>query len=224
MKKIPENVLIIIKSIVPLVIIVVLFVILANLGFGKIAEIRAQIGTARHDQGVLTEKLDLLRTVAVTGVEDANVATNSLPDTSPALAAMSQLKTLAANSNLVLRSLKATGSSGGVEDVSSIQISFNIVGAKSDIENFLTNISTFAPITRLDTVKISEAGGTSQGDIAVKSFWAPLPTKLPATIEEFQDLTPEDRQTLSSLSTLTPPALMSLPPPSGEVKQDPFSP
>lgn len=221
MKKIPENIMVIIRAVVPLAVIIVLFIALTQIGIGKISQVRSQISEARHNQAVLTEKLDLLRTVAVTGVQDSNTAVASLPDTSPTLSAMSQLKTLAADSNVVLRSLKSTGSNETF-DLNNVQISFNIVGTKDAIENFLTGIKTFAPITILDTVKVSQSGDSFLGNIGVRSYWAALPTKLPSSIEQFNDLTADDKLVLSNLDNLTKPAFLTLPPPSGESKQDPF--
>jgi Tfp pilus assembly protein PilO len=223
MKKIPENVIVVAKAVAPLLAIIILFIILAQVGFGKISEIRSQIATARKDQAVLTEKLDLLRTVAATGVEDSNIAVNSLPEGSPSLAAMAQIKTLAANSNLILRSMKSTGVVElATTDLNNVQISFNVLGSKSDMEIFLKSIKSFAPISTIDSIKIAQSGEGFLANVTVKSFWAPLPTKLPSSIEQFTDLTPEEKQILADLSNLTQPTFVALPPPGNEFKSDPF--
>lgn len=222
LKKIPENILVVIRAVFPLVAIIVLFVILSELGLSKISQIRTQIASRRHEQAVLTEKLDMLRIVAVTGVEDSNIAVNSLPDSSPSLVAMSQLKTLAAGSGVVLRSLKSISSVESA-DINIVDIDFSLIGGKANIKSFLSNVNTFAPISYLDAVKISQSGDSFLGTVSVKSFWAPLPTKLPTTIEEFQDLTVEDKEILSQLSQLTQPTFLSLPPAEAAGRNDPFS-
>ncbi len=214
--------MIVIRAVVPLLVIIVLFVFLGKIGFGKISEIRSQIASARHDQAVLTEKLDILRTVAVNGVQDSNIATNSLPDSNPTLLAMSQLKTLAAGSGLLLRSLKSSSVVTSEQQLNSVLLEFNITGTKSGIETFLSDIRTFSPISVLDSAKVTQSGDILMATITVRSFWAPFPSKLPSTIEEFSDLTPDEKETLANLSALTQPSFVTLPPPSESVKQDPF--
>jgi hypothetical protein len=221
LKRTPENVMVVVRAIVPLIVIIGLFTILINLGMSKISEIRAQIDESKKEQAVLTEKLEMLRTIAVTGVEDSNVAINGLPDTSPSLLAMAQLKTLAAGSNVVLRSLKSV-SSTETEDLNSIETGFGVIGGKMEIENFLKQVNTFAPISFLSSVKLAQSGDAYLGNVSVITYWAPLPTKLPATIGEFKDLTPEDRETLSDLSSLNQPTFLNLPPADLKGRDDPF--
>jgi len=225
MLKIPENIQIIIKSIVPLVIIVILFVILGQIGFGKISAIRTQISGAESDQSVLTQKLNLLRTVSVSGAQNSNIATNSLPDSNASLSVISQLKTLAVNSGLIVTSIKSGTVDSDTDNINDMDIDIGVTGNSiNQIESFLSGISTFAPITTLDSVKLSGSTGLISGDIFAKSYWSPFPTELPATIEEFSDLTPQDKQTLQNLSNLTQPIFLSLPPANTtNVKANPFS-
>lgn len=216
--------MVVIRAFLPLVFIIILFVSLTQIGFAKISEIRSKITTAKHDKAVLTEKLDLLRTVASTGVQDSNVVTNALPDSAPALAVMSQLKKLAAESNLVLKALKSSGGATETEaDFYTMQLSFNLLGSKSDIAGFVGQLPSLAPITSLESVKISQAGAGFISTVTIKSFWAPFPEKLPSSIEEFKDLTPEDKTLLSELSNLKQPSYISLPPPNLEGTDDPFA-
>lgn len=221
MVKIPENVSIIIKAIIPLIVVVVLFFFLGGIGFTKISEVQGQISKAKSDQLMLTQKLDLLRTVSVDGVKDSNVVTNSLPDSSPALLVTSQLRNLAAGSGLILSSIKSQIDLGDT-DLKSVTVSFNISGEKSVVQSFLSNISTIAPITILNKVKIVELNGVYSGEIVVNSFWSDLPTQLPVAIDEFQDLTEVDKQMLTIVSGLTQPIFINLPPADGSGKENPF--
>jgi Tfp pilus assembly protein PilO len=222
MKKIPENILIVIKSFIPLFVIIILFIILSQVGIGKINEVRSQISSARQEQGVLTQKLDILRTVSVNGAENANVVTNALPDSTPSLAAMSQLKRIAAENNLVLRAVKSGSSNESNPDFNSVSITFNLIGNKNDITSFVNAITTYAPISIVDSVKMSQSGTGFIGNVTIKSFWAPFPAKLPATIEQFNDLNADDKQVLSDLSGLAQPVYLALPPASSEGKTNPF--
>ena len=222
MQKIPENTLLIIKSVVPLVIILILFLILGNIGLTKIRLIRGEITDANKEKALLTEKLDILRTVAVNGVRDSNEASNSLPDNNPALAVTYQIRNMAASSGLILNSLKARADSGS-DEINAVNISFTVIGGKSVVQNFLLNIKTIAPITTLTKVKVSDLGDVYSGDVAVSSYWSALPTQLPATIEGLEELTAEDKETLAIVNGLTQPVFVELPPAQAGGKTDPFS-
>lgn len=221
MKKIPENISLIIKAIVPLVLIVILFFFLANIGFTKISQVQEEISQTKKDQSVLIDKLTLLRTVSNTGAQDSDTTLNSLPDSSPALLVVSQLRNLAASSGLILSSIKS-GADQSSEDLKTITVGFKISGPKPIVESFLSNIKTIAPITILNKVKISELNGVYSGEVVVNSFWSPLPTQLPATIDGFADLTEEDKQMLLLANSLVQPTFLNLPPAGVSGRADPF--
>lgn len=223
MKKIPENVILVLKSAVPLVGIVVLFFILSQIGYGKINEVRAQIAAAKHEEKILAEKFNLLQTVSVTGIQDANTVTNALPDSNPALVTMTQIKNLAASRNLVVRSLRSGVVNESQGDIANITLNFKLIGTISDLYGLMVEINSFAPITILDFVKISQTGGSILAEVRVKTFWSALPTQLPTSIEEFKELTLEEREVLNNLGNLTQPQYISLPPPNDDTKPDPFA-
>lgn len=222
MKSIPENVSQIIKALLPLFVVIILFLFLGRIGFTKITEIRSEIANAQSDQAVLTEKLELLRTISVTGVHDSNTATNALPDANPSLLVIYQLRNLAANDGLVLTGIRSKINQSDGSDLNSISVSFNIAGEKTKVEPFLLKVATIAPVSLLSKIKVSEAGGIVSGDVTVQSFWSALPTQLPATIEGFQELTEADKQTLSVVDSLTQPTFMELPPAESSGKPNPF--
>lgn len=222
MKKVPENVLLVIKAIIPLSVIILLFIVMAQIGLGKIGQIRGEISQARQDKAILAEKLDLLRAVAATGVIDSNIVTNSLPESNPSLITMSQLKNLAASNNLILKSLKSASNTTADSDINTVSVGFTILGEKSAMEKFLTDLKSFAPITVLDSVKITPQGTNYLGAIIVKTYWAPLPTQLPTNVEGFQELSEQEKAVLSQLSTLVQPQFITLPPPAADSLLDPF--
>jgi Tfp pilus assembly protein PilO len=223
MKKIPENLIIVLKSLFPLLIIVVLFFILGKTSIKKMQDIQAQIKAVGQDKAVLNEKLDLLRSVAATGTRDSNEAVAALPVSNPSLAVVSQLKAMALQNGLLISTIKARKDPEEDQNIQTLTVSFSIVGAKNELNNFLRNIGTLAPITRLNTVKVSESSGTYSGEVIVNSFWAPLPTYLPASIQEFQDFTPSDKEILKRVNTLTPPVSIEAPPAGEGGKVDPFA-
>ncbi len=224
MKKIPENTMLLARSVGPVIFIIFLFLLLGYFALNKINQIRSQITEIKQKNAVLTEKLDLLRSVALTGVVDSNEAANSLPESNPALAVVSQLKTLASNNGLILGTLKTKSNPSDTENINSVTISFNVVGGRSEVENFLLDINNIAPITQLNKLILKETTGTVEGDVSVDSYWSALPKVLPTNIEDFQALTTEEKEVLAKVRNLTQPVLVELPPPDGgSGKEDPFN-
>ena len=225
MQKIPENVMIVIKTVLPLMVIILLFVIVGQFGLGKITELRNQIATASGDQKILSQKLDILSSIASTGTSLSNAAVMALPSSNSALSVTSQVKVLASGLGLVLSEVKAGSPVNDPLGFSSVIVSFNVIGPRAQIETFLTKITSFAPITIVDKIKISESTpGTALGNISVKSFYAPFPTKLPAVGDAIADLTAAEKQTLKDVASLTQPLFSQIPASTGGGKADPFSP
>jgi len=222
--KIQENVVIVIKAILPILIVVVLFVIVGQFGFGKISQLQGQISSAQNNQSVLNQKLDILRKVAVTGAQSSNFAVAALPDGNPALLVLSQINILAGTQALALNNLKSGTPSIDSTGLSTAEIAFDVLGSREQIETFLGDIASFAPITVVDRIKLSEsAPGVAVANISLKSFWSPFPATIPAVTQAITDLTPDDQQTLQSLGSLTQSVFAQIQP-SQAGKSDPFSP
>jgi Tfp pilus assembly protein PilO len=223
MIKIPDNVATTLKAVFPFFVVIILFVIVGKFGFGKIVEIRDQIKKTQNDQQVLTQKLDVLRNIEATGEKSSNIAVNALPDTNPSLSVISQIKILSGKIGLTVSEIKAGSPGVNSSGLSQVNVSFKVIGPREQVESFVTEISKIAPITIVDKIKISESTpGTSMGNISVKSFWAPFPTKIPAVDKAISDLTSQEQQTLQSLSELTQPIFTDIPAGEGG-RNDPFS-
>jgi Tfp pilus assembly protein PilO len=222
--KIPENVVIVIKAALPLLVIIILFVLVGNFGFAQISQLQVQIENARKDQTVLSQKLDILRGVAGSGTASSNFVAAALPDSNPVILVISQIQLLAGTEGLTLSELKSGSPAvDAATGLSTVSVFFDITGSRAQIQSFLESIDSFAPITIVDKVKISEASpGVALASITVKSFWSPFPTKVPAVTTAINDLTPSEKETLQGVSNLTQP-LFSQIQPSQAGKADPFS-
>jgi hypothetical protein len=222
--KIQENVITAIKAIVPFFIVVILFATVGQFGFGKIVVIRDQIATAQSDQKVLTQKLDILKNVQNAGAESSTLVVSALPDANPALSVFSQIKILAGSVGVTLSGIKAGAPAVDTTGFSTVDIFFNAIGPRNQVESFINAISSFAPISIVDKIKISEsAPGAALANVSVKSFWAPFPTKVPEITSAITDLTVAEKQTLQDLGKLTQPVFATVQA-GGGGKADPFSP
>ena len=222
--KIQENVIMVIKAVVPFFIVIILFAVVGQFGFGKIAGIRDQISTAQSDQKILSQKLDILKNIQSTGAQSSNLVASALPDGSPALSVISQIKILAGSAGVTLSEVKAGASAVDTTGLSAVNITFNVAGSRTQVESFINLVSSFAPVSVVEKIKISEsAPGTALANVSIKSFWAPFPTKVPVITTAITDLTAAEKQTLQGLSSLTQPVFVAVQAGAGG-KADPFSP
>ena len=222
-KNIPENIRLALNSILPLVVVLILFVIVGRFGFAKISEVGDQVAASQKDQAVLTQKLELLSTLGETAAAGSQLTAGALPDTNPALIVISQLKGIAGQSGIVIANVKAGAEAKDSSGLSRVDISFEAMGPRAQIIAFAKSVDQIAPITLVDKIKIAESAGAARATISVRSFWAEFPTKLPALTEAISDLTNDERNILGSISNLTQPQFIEVPPSQGASRPDPFT-
>lgn len=221
--KVQVNTLTLLKAASPLLIVALLFIFVGQFGFGKISDLRSQLSDNQASQLVLTQKLDILRSISANGAQLSNLATTAMPDSNPLLAVMSQIKILAGSSGLALTDLKAGSPATDPTGLSSVSISFNISGSRPQVESFIKDISGIAPISVVSKVSIVQSSqADAQATLNIKSFWMPFPTKVPAVTQAISDLTPQEQQIMQSISSLKQPTFSNIQPSQGG-KNDPFS-
>lgn len=220
---IPQNIKLIIRSVAPLVIVVILFVLVGNFGISKIQEINSEINSAKKDNGVLSQKISLLNSISATLANSPNVATLAVPITNSSLMALSQIRDLASANQLSITNIKS-GSSASTGGLSKINITFEAGGSISQMVSFLQGLSNIAPITVLDGVKITQATGGIAANISVNTFWSPAPTTVPAISQSIGDLTPDEKTVLAHIATLTQPTFSEVKPSVNTGRTDPFTP
>lgn len=222
-KSIPENIKIIIASASPLVIVLILFLVVGNFGMGKVRSVRDEITQAETAQNILTQKLTLLQTVSQTLGNAPDIAATALPSSNSALTAISQLKNLGFLNSILLSNVKGGTETKDSSGLSRADITFEITGTRPQIMAFIKSIPGVAPIILVDSVKLNESAGVTRATVGVKTFWSALPTTLPKVGQALTDLTPEEKNILVTLSSLTQPVFLALPPAAGGGKTDPFS-
>lgn len=211
-------------STLPLVVSILLIIIVAKFGLGKVSSLRKEISQSSKDRATLIQKLNTLSSLGADLQSNSQLSSYALPDKNPALATLSQLKSLATQNLVSLSKIKSGGGGeGSTKGISTASLTFEVLGPKEGVLTFLESLSGVAPITRVEKVKFSEQGDQIGGSVTVISYYAPYPTKLPAITATINDLTNEEIKTLTSIVKLTPPQFVSLSPSSTAGKVDPFS-
>lgn len=206
---ISENNKQIIKSVAPFVIVILLFFVVGKFGIAQITGLRDKISTAKKTESVLSQKYNVLKSVAVVAASGSNQTLAALPKDNPAVMLQSQVKSIAASNLLVIDSLKSVGVSS-TSDLSSVTTTVELNGPKDAIIAFIRAMDTIAPITTVDKVSFSETGASVKAEIGLRTYYAPLPKTIPTVTQPVVDLTASEKALLTQISSLTQPTFSDI--------------
>jgi hypothetical protein len=223
LSNIPENIKHIINSVVPFIVVCILFAFVGQFGIGKVIDIRNQISKDEKDLNVLNQKISLLQSFSGTISENSRVSFIALPDINPSLTVMSQIKIASSMFGVLISGNKSNVPVNESNDMSYVDISFQVTGSRSQVFLFLKSLSSVAPIIIIDKIKISEGAGIVRADTTIRSYWSSLPKTLPVLTEPIKDLTTAEKEILNSVTTLTQPVFVSVPAQDSVGKTDPFN-
>ena len=221
-KKFSDNARQAVSAVAPLLIVIILFVIVGKFGVPKVLEVRSKVESAQKTEKVLTQKLSLLQTLSSDSGVKMNIVSVALPDANPAVAAMSQLKSLALNQGVVLHGITSNAGAVGASGLNEVSIKFTLDGGRQQIFSYLNEIAKIAPITSVRKVAMTESAGGVSADINVVSYWAQFPKTIPAVDTPVEDFTAADKNILSDLSALIQPVFFEMIPSSGDINPNPF--
>jgi hypothetical protein len=194
----------IIKSFTPLVVVILLFLLVGKFSIGQVANLKSEINKVKKTESVLNKKLSTLLAVSQTTTLGANAALSALPKSIPSLQVVSQLKTLASVNQVVLNNIKASiVGSTDPSDLSYLNTAFDLSGSEEQILQFIKSIDTIAPITLIDKMSLAENGGLYTANISARTYYAPLPTKIPTITQSVDDLTSTEKVLLTQISNLS---------------------
>lgn len=199
----------IIKSVAPLVIVILLFFVVGKFGIAQITGLRSKISAAKKTESVLSQKYNVLKSVAVVAASGSNQTLAALPKDNPAVMLQSQVKSIAASNLLVIDSLKSIGVSS-TSDLSSVTTTIELNGPKEAIIAFIRAMDTIAPITTVDKVSFSETGASVKAEIGLRTYYAPLPKTIPTVTQPVVDLTASEKALLTQISSLTQPTFSDI--------------
>lgn len=200
----------ILKSVAPLVVIILLFIFVGKFGVNQIKNIRTNIADTKKSQTILTEKLRILKSISA----DAGIGTNwtlfTLPKSNPSLQVISQLKLLSSMNSVIIGNIKSSLSSADAKGSSYITTTFKVSGSRESIVAFVKAIDTIAPITFVEKMELTESSGVNIANITSRTYWAPLPSTIPQVTQSVNDLTPSEKALLTQIGQLSFPIASDL--------------
>ena len=213
----------IIKSIGPLLIVVVLFIFVGKFGISQISGLQSKIKETEKKRATLVQKLNILNSISQESAEWADLTIYALPRSSPSLQLLSQLRTISSNNNVVLTSVKVSPGGGGGKDLKSIGSSFSALGTKESIVAFCNSISQIAPMTLISNINLTDEAGMTKADITTRTFYADLPKTIPSVTQAVTDLSSSEKEIINQVSALSQPVMGETFTPSAEgINSSPF--
>lgn len=220
--KIPQNVKIVVNSVFPLLAVLILFAFAGRFGVDKISEMRARVQKSQSNVDAFTSKLSVLESVDES-LSRTNFVLSALPSRNSSIVVVSQLKILAGEQGIFLTNIKGGSEIKDPNGFSRVDITFDALGVRPQIMAFAESISTIAPLTLLDKIKINESGGGVRANIQVKSYWSELPKSLPSTTDQLSTLTNDEKNLIVEIAKLNQPLFIELPASVGSGKSEPFN-
>lgn len=220
--KIPQNLKVILGSILPLIAVLILFAFAGRFGMEKTSETRTKIQTVKENIDALSAKLAILEGVDATQTQ-TNTALSALPSRNSSTVVVSQLKILAATQGVTLTNIRGSGEVKDPSGLSRIDVTFDAFGIRPQIMSFAASMNQIAPIALLDKIKINESGGGVRAAFQVKSFWSELPKTLPTLTDKVNSLTNSEKELLIEIAKLRQPLFVELPASETAGKAEPFN-
>ena len=202
---------------------VTLSIIVFKVGVARIGTQRAELKKATKNETILTQKQQVLQTLEENILSYADAAIVAMPDKNPSLIALSQLKTLAERNTLTLSEIKIGSRTKDKSGAFKTTVLFEVEGTLFEVLNYLISTKSFAPLSVIDRVDIIQAGGVMRASVTLTVFWVPLPTKLPAISEPVHELSADETNLITELSSLEQPLFTQISPAAPSARIDPFS-
>lgn len=167
-------------------------------GYNKIVDVNKRLKNAKRQKTVLGQNVAILSEVDEE-VTNQNFIEVALPSDHAAVYFISQARRVAYENSLVISNIKTGISVKQGNGLLKASVSFDVEGSADGATQFLDQIVMSLPLTKIDKVKTTLAGGTARSSITVNVFSAELPEKIPSINTAIKSLTNEEKETLIEL-------------------------
>lgn len=200
----------------------ILFAIVYNVGVSRISQQNQQLAITKKNESVLAERVSVLQEVSGTVTTQAKAADAAVPSINPGLITLSQVRTLASKTSLSVIDFGIGSEIIDVGGLKKVEVDITVEGKFGDVVSFISQLNSIAPISVPTKIRMTSAGGLSRASLSANSYFAALPTRLPALTEPVRKLTAAETDTISKISALSQPAFLELTPQAAVPRSNPF--
>lgn len=201
----------------------------AQFFYGKVQSLTQTEHDLSSRIAVLEQRNNTLSSLSPAVVAASKQIATVLPAENSVLLVTSQVRTTAVSNKVTIKTLTTSSISSDADpQAGSTQVGIIVEGQSNSVLDFLTSLTTQAPLIELGGVNFVTNPTTTVAQVTLNSYWAPFPTQLPAITESISALTPEETTLLTQLASYTSPVINSDTPDSSSsaiiVNTSPFSP
>ena len=207
-----------------LAILVVLFVMLVQNGYRRIAAELDKLEAYQKTESLLLQKLSSLREIDPSILDKADVTLIALPEGDPTNFFLTHTKRVGKDKDLKILKMSMTRTASSEEDISASEIKLEAeVGDIQSFIDFLQELRKVLPIATIDKVEISGREGGRNMNVAFRVYWSDLPTQLPPITEPIRFLEDSEQVILSEIVAYTKPEFVILDPTAPTDRENPFN-
>lgn len=222
MKKLPPDFQILVTPLGLILVLLILIWIIFNVGISRISSQNEQLATTQKNENILSQRLSVLQQISATVTPEAQAADAALPDTNAGLLALSQLRQLSGKSGVTVVDFTIGSEQGSLTGLSRVDVNITVDGSFASVISFISQLNSIAPIVVPQKIRITSAGASSRGVVTVSTYFAPLPTTIPALTQPVTQLTASETDLVLKISALTQPTFLKLIPQSPSSRPNPF--
>src|SRR5258708_7664018 len=200
---------------IPLGILLVIFAlgfISGKIILDNISRLNGELSNNTTSENMLQTKLSSLQKINDVVSSESQAAIIALPGTNSVISTLSEIQTQAVLFGLTINNIRSSDLqlAGQTNTAVETDIDFNADGSFTNIASFIKAIKNSAPINRFDTLRISTQSLSGVNlyrlNATLATYWAPLPTTIPAITEPLVQLSGDDQKFLNQISVLVPAA------------------
>ncbi len=225
MRMLGLNIRILFGPLLMISIIAVLFVYLLMFGLKKVSSEISAYNELNNDISVFRKKLSSLQEIKEGIVDQADKTVIALPNRNSAIFTLSQIESLAQESNITLNSIRFTQISQK-DGINSMGLKLSITG--SDVQSvfdFIKKLYDIAPITTISSGNLSgtESAGEISAGFDMLIYWSDFPTQIPPISAPLVELSDKEKELLSKVNNLKSPLFVILEPQPPAERSQPFN-
>lgn len=204
------------------IVLIVLFFVSYKIIYPRIRQQRSDLATNKRNEVVLTKKQQVLSSFSSEASSYVGPSVVAVPEKNAALMIVSQIKNLSQSKLLGLSNLEIGSLVPDKNGLSKVQIQFDLEGDLLQSTSFIKDLGGVAPITNVEKIKVAGVSDVTKVSVGLNVYSAPFPTKLPSITEAESDLTQDEKDTLSKITSLIQPAFSEVTPNSPQERPNPF--
>lgn len=211
------------KPLIILGVTAIMLILVFTIGLNKVKDLVTKNNDSINSEEQLRKKVAILEEVPTVISGDTTFLDIVIPSKTPVLYGIAQIKNESIKNNLQISNIKtgaAIATDGGANKSS---ITFDVIGEKASIYNFINSFSKTLPLMKVEKVKMTGLSTATQANISLNVFSANLPKTIPAVTSVTNDLTTEEISILKELATYSMPIFIEPEAQENQLRNDPFN-